>query len=84
MHDARAPTMTSLPCWTFLMPTPLGITKSTYEFADDGLHFTTDDVMSASERLPWASIHQGCTAAMAGMSGRGGPDLPNWVPEQLE
>ena len=84
MHDARAPTMTSLPCWTFLMPTPLGITKSTYELADDGLHFTTDDVMSASERLPWASIHQGCTAAMAGMSGRGGPDLPNWVPAQLE
>ena len=67
-----------------MMPTPLGITRSTYELADDGLHFTTDDVMSASERLPWASIHQGGTAAMAGMGGRGGPDLPNWVPAQLE
>ena len=66
------------------MPTPLGVTKSSYEVADDGLHFTTDDVMSASERLPWASIHEGCTAAMAGTSGRGGPDLPNWVPAQLE
>lgn len=71
-------------CWTFKVPTPLGITQSSYEFADDGLHFTSDDPMGASETLPWASIQQGCTAAMPGMGGRGMPDLPNWIPSQME
>ncbi len=84
VQEAAAPVMAGLLRWTFMMPTPLGIMRSTYELADDGLHFTTDDVMSASERLPWSSIHQGCTVAMAGIGGRGGPDLPNWVPAQLE
>jgi|PlaIllAssembly_1097288.scaffolds.fasta_scaffold366125_1 hypothetical protein len=62
--------------WTFKVPTALGMTQSTYELADDGLHFTSDDPMGASEMLPWASIRQGATAAMAGMGGRGMPDLP--------
>lgn len=70
--------------WTFKVPTPLGIAQSSYEFADDGLHFTSDDPMGASETLPWASIRQGCTAALPGMGGRGMPDLPNWVPSQME
>lgn len=35
--------MTSAARWTFKVPTPLGITQSTYEFAADGLHFTSDD-----------------------------------------
>ena len=70
--------------WTFMVPTALGVTRSTYELAEDGLRFTSDDPMSASELLPWASIRQGGTAAMAGMGGRGMPDLPNWIPSQLE
>jgi hypothetical protein len=70
--------------WTFVVPTALGITQSTYELAEDGLHFTSDDPMSASELLPWASVRQGGTAAMAGMGGRGMPDLPNWIPSQME
>lgn len=70
--------------WSFKAPTPLGLTQSSYQFADDGLHFTSDDPLRGGEVLPWASIQQGCTAAMAGMGGRGAPDLPNWVPSQME
>jgi hypothetical protein len=70
--------------WTFMVPTARGVTRSTYELAEDGLRFITDDPMSASELLPWASIKQGCTAAMPGMGERGVPDLPNWIPSQLE
>jgi hypothetical protein len=70
--------------WSYKVPTPLGITQSTLELADEALRFTSDDVMSGSATLPWASIHEGCTAAMAGMGGRGAPDLPNWVPSQIE
>ena len=76
--------MTGSERWTFKVPTPLGIAQSTYELADDGLHFTSDDPLHGSEVLPWASIRQGCTAAMPGMGGRGAPDLPNWVPAQME
>lgn len=72
------------PHWTFKVPTALGITHSTYELADDALRFTSDDVMGGSATLPWSSIRQGCTAAMAGMGGRGAPELPGWVPTQLE
>ena len=68
-----------------MVPTALSVTQSTYEFAADGLHFTSDDVMGASESLPWASIRQGCTAAMQGMGGgRGAPDMARWIPAQLE
>ena len=70
--------------WAFKAPTPLGLTQSSYQFADDGLHFTSDDPLRGGEVLPWASIQRGCTAAMAGMGGRGAPDLPNWVPSQME
>jgi hypothetical protein len=70
--------------WTFRVPTPLGITQSTYEFVDDSLNFTSDDPMGASETLPWASIQQGCTAIMAGMGGRGVPQMAGWIPSQLE
>ena len=70
--------------WTFTVPTPLGVTQSTYEFADDSLSFTSDDPMGASETLPWASIRQGCTATMGGMGGRGGPQMASWIPSQLE
>lgn len=76
--------MTGTERWTFKVPTPLGIAQTTYELADDGLHFTSDDPLHGSEVLPWASIRQGCTAAMPGMGGRGAPDLPNWVPAQME
>jgi hypothetical protein len=70
--------------WSYQVPTPLGITQSTFEVAEDALRFTSDDVMSGSQTLPWTSIREGCTAAMAGMGGRGAPDLPNWVPSQIE
>ena len=70
--------------WSYKVPTPLGITESTFEVGDDALRFTSDDVMSGNQTLPWASIREGCTAAMAGMGGRGAPDLPNWVPSQME
>lgn len=71
------------PRWTFHVPTPLGMTRSTYEFADDGLHFLSDDVMGVSATLPWSSIDRGCTAATA-VGGRGAPNQANWVPAQLE
>lgn len=70
--------------WTFKVPTALGITHSTYEFTDGALRFESDDPMAGSEDLRWDTIQGGATAAMAGMGGRGGPDLPNWVPAQLE
>jgi hypothetical protein len=70
--------------WSYKVPTPLGITQSSFEVADDELRFTSDDVMSGSATLPWATIRQGCTAAMAGMGGPGAPDMPNWVPSQIE
>jgi hypothetical protein len=70
--------------WSYKVPTPLGITQSSFELADDALHFTSDDVMNGGATIPWASIREGCTAAMAGMGGRGAPDMPNWVPSQIE
>ena len=70
--------------WSYKVPTPLGITQSAFEVGEDGLHFTSDDAMSGNATLPWATIHEGCTVAMAGMGGRGAPDLPNWVPSQIE
>lgn len=70
--------------WTFKVPTPLGITHSTYELTDGVLRFESDDPMNGSEDLRWDTIQGGATAAMAGMGGRGAPDLPNWVPAQLE
>jgi hypothetical protein len=70
--------------WSYKVPTALGMTESTLEVAEDALRFTSDDVMGGSQTLPWASIREGCTAAMAGMGGRGAPDLPNWVPARIE
>jgi hypothetical protein len=70
--------------WSYKVPTPLGITQASFEVADDELRYTSDDVMSGSATLPWATIREGGTAAMAGMGGRGAPDMPNWVPSQIE
>lgn len=70
--------------WSYKVPTPLGITQSTFELGEEALRFTSDDVMSGNATLPWASIREGCTAAMAGMGGRGAPDLPDWVPSRIE
>ena len=70
--------------WSYTVPTALGMTESTFDFADDALRFTSDDVMGASQTLPWATIREGCTAAMAGMGGRGAPQMPNWVPSRIE
>jgi hypothetical protein len=70
--------------WTFAMPTPLGRTRSTYALGDDTLGFESDDAFGASETLRWDSIHEGGTAAMAGLGGPGAPDFPDWVPDRLE
>jgi hypothetical protein len=70
--------------WSYKVPTPLGITQSRFELADEALHYTSDDVMNGNQTVPWVSIRGGCTAAMAGMGGRGAPDMPNWVPSQIE
>ena len=37
--------VTTVQRWTFVVPTALGITQSTYEIAEDGLHFESDDPM---------------------------------------
>ena len=70
--------------WNFEFPTQLGITHSRYEVTDGALRFQSDDAFGGSEDVRWDSVQGGGTAAMAGMGGRGGPDLPNWVPAQLE
>jgi hypothetical protein len=77
--------MTTVQRWTFAVPTALGVTQSSFEITDDALHFESDDPMSGgNETLRWTSIREGATASMAGMGGRGMPDLPNWIPSQLE
>lgn len=71
--------------WTFTVPTPLGDTHSSYEISEGALHFESDDVLGGgSETLRWDSIREGGTADMQGMGGRGGPDLPRWVPARME
>jgi hypothetical protein len=71
--------------WTFTHRTPLGDTQCTFEIDADNLHFESDDPLGGGvDTLSWSSIKEGGTAAMAGMGGRGGPDLPGWVPAQLE
>ncbi|MET0543450.1 MAG: hypothetical protein ABWZ88_17030 [Variovorax sp.] len=71
--------------WTFTSATPLGTARSRYEITAEALVFTSDDVLGGgSETLRWEDAGEGCTAAMAGMGGRGAPDLPGWVPQQLE
>src|SRR3954466_11255951 len=85
VQTGQAPaTQASQRRWSYKVPTALGMTESTIDFADDALRFTSDDVMGGSQTLPWASIRQGCTAAMAGMGGRGAPELPHWVPSRIE
>ena len=74
-------TTTDPPRWTFTMPTPLGKTQSTYALDDDALRFESDDPLGGgSMTLDWSSISHGGTAAMAGMGGRGAPDMPDWIP----
>ena len=75
---------TDPPRWTFTMPTPLGKTQSTYAIDDDALRFESEDPLGGSMTLGWSSIRHGGTAAMAGMGSRGAPDMPDWIPAQLE
>ena len=71
--------------WTFTVSTPLGSTRSTFEVTAHALVFECDDALGGgSETVRWESILEGGTAATAGMGGRGGPHLPDGVPEQLE
>jgi hypothetical protein len=70
--------------WSFVVPTALGRTQSSYEFAEAALCFQSDDVFGGSATLPWDSIGRGATAAMPGLGGPGGPDFPDWVPDKVE
>lgn len=79
-----AASMHGTPRWRFEVPTTLGPTHSSYEFAEGALNFESDDVFGGSASLRWDSIRQGGTAAMLGMGGKGMPDLPGWVPERIE
>lgn len=71
--------------FSFTIPTPLGDTHSILRIDGDGLYFESDAALGGgAEELPWESVKEGVTVAMAGMGGRGGPDLPNWLPAQME
>ena len=71
--------------WTFEFHTPLGTTRCSYELRDAELVFQSDDPLAGgSDSVRWDRVAEGGTAAMAGMDGRGGPDLPEWVPAELE
>ena len=71
--------------WTFMLRTPLGDTHCSFAIDADTLRFESDDPLGGSvDTLRFSSIKEGGTAAMAGMGGRGGPDLPSWVPAQME
>jgi len=70
---------------SFTIRTPLGDTHCTLRIDDNGLFFESDAPLGgAVEELRWESVKEGVTAAMAGMGGRGGPDLPEWIPAQME
>ncbi|MEJ8845642.1 hypothetical protein [Variovorax rhizosphaerae] len=71
--------------WTFTVQTPLGETHSTYTITDDALFYESDDPLAGDNAtVGWRTIQEGSTATMQGMGGRGGPDLPKWVPTQME
>jgi hypothetical protein len=71
--------------WTFTMPTPLGDTRSSYEVTDEGLRYESDAPFGGGQQmLRWDSMTEGGTAALPGMGGRGAPDLPRWIPREME
>ncbi|MDB5999357.1 MAG: hypothetical protein JWP52_1056, partial [Rhizobacter sp.] len=71
--------------WDFTVPTTLGDSHLSYAIGEDALLFESDDLFGGgSESIRWDAIQDGATAAMAGMGGRGAPDLPRWVPSQME
>ncbi|WP_218509858.1 hypothetical protein [Variovorax sp. dw_308] len=71
--------------WTFTVQTPLGETHSTYAITDVALIYESDDPLAGDgAAVRWSTIREGSTAAMEGMGGGGGPDLPTWVPAQME
>jgi hypothetical protein len=79
-----APTTNALR-WTFTVQTPLGPTRSSFQIDEDALRYESDDLFDeGAATVHWDAVVEGGTAAMAGMGGRGGPDLPRWVPGELE
>ena len=71
--------------WTFVQRTPLGDAHCSFAIDADTLRFESDDPLGGGvDTLRISSIKEGGTAVMAGMSGRGAPDLANWVPAQME
>lgn len=67
------------------MPTPIGDVRSSYEITDDALRYESDTPLAGGPQvLTWDSVQEGGTSAMPGMGGRGTPDLPRWVPREME
>lgn len=71
--------------WTFTVQTPLGPTRASYVIDESALRYESDDLFEeGAATVRWDEVLEGSTTAMAGMGGRGGPDLPKWVPGELE
>ncbi len=71
--------------WTFVQPSPLGDFSSSYELTPEGLQFRTEAPMAGgSELLRWDAMAEGATAMVDLPAGKGGPDMPRWMPGHLE
>ena len=71
--------------WMFTSSTPLGDSRSIFEIRTDALHYESDAVLGGGKQtLRWDTIRQAATASMAGMGGRGAPQMADWVPTEME
>lgn len=71
--------------WTFSQPSPIGEVRSCYAMTAEGVQFSSDAAMHAgSEMLRWDAIVEAATAVVELPAGKGGPDMPRWMPGRLE
>lgn len=72
--------------WCFTEVSPLGNVRAGYELSPEGLRFFSDAPFAeqGSDLLPWDSIAEAATAVVDLPAGKGGPDLPRWMPGRLE
>jgi hypothetical protein len=71
--------------WTFTQPSPLGDVSSSYELSAEGLQFCCDAALGKdAQMLRWDAIAQAATAVVDLPAGKGGPDMPRWMPGRLE
>jgi hypothetical protein len=71
--------------WTFTQPSPLGDVSSSYELSSEGLQFRCDAPLGKdSQLLRWSAIVEAATAVVDLPAGKGGPDMPRWMPGRLE